>query len=148
LTAPGIIAKLPAVTPKKTRILLACVHSAYHRVFAILSGYELVYVATLPDAQSALKADGFNLIMIGTYFDQSKHLELIRYIKADVKYANVPIVCFRGNVLPGAKFDFDRKYFELHCKATGATEFFDLMQFADDAAGNAAVRRRIADLLE
>ncbi|MGN6717018.1 MAG: hypothetical protein ACTHLX_06465 [Candidatus Binatia bacterium] len=132
---------------KKTRILLACDYNAYKRIFAILSGYELVYVAILADAKAALKADGFSLVLTGIYFDQGRIFEVLKDVKSDVKYANVPIACFRGSVLPGAKFQFDREYFESRCKAMGANEFFDLMEFADDATGNAAIRNAIVALL-
>lgn len=86
---------------KKKRILVASAHAAYKRLFAILPGYDLRFVETLAEAQSALKADDFSLIMIGIYFEQSKMFELLRYIKSDRKYADIPVVCFRGILLSG-----------------------------------------------
>ena len=129
---------------KKKRILVASAHAAYKRLFAILPGYDLRFVETLAEAQSALKADDFSLIMIGIYFEQSKMFELLRYIKSDRKYAEIPVVCFRGILMSGT---FDVKPFELRCKALGASAFFDLTAFTDDAFGNAALRSSLISLL-
>jgi hypothetical protein len=132
------------VAEKKTRILVASAHNAYKRLFVILPGYDLRFVETLADAQSALKAGDFSLIMIGIYFEQSKMFELLKYVRSDIRYAEVPVACFRGILLPGA---FDLKPFELRCKALGANAFLDLTAFSDDAFGNAALRNRIISLL-
>jgi hypothetical protein len=132
------------VAEKKTRILVASAHNAYKRLFVILPGYDLRFVETLADAQSALKAGDFSLIMIGIYFEQSKMFELLKYVRSDIRYAEVPVACFRGILLPGL---FDLKPFELRCKALGANAFLDLTAFSDDAFGNAALRNRIISLL-
>jgi PleD family two-component response regulator len=129
---------------ERKKILVASAHSAYNRLFAILPGYDLRFVETVAAAQSALKANGFSLIMIGIYFEQSKMFEFLRYIKADHKYADIPVVCFRGILLSDS---FDAKPFELRCKALGASAFLDLTAFTDDAFGNAALRNRLTSLL-
>ena len=129
---------------KKKRILVASAHNAYKRLFVILPGYDLRFVGTLAEAQSALKADDFSLIMIGIYFEQSKMFELLRYIKSDRKYADIPVVCFRGIPLSGS---FDVKPLELRCRALGASAFLDLTAFTDDGFGNAALRSRLISLL-
>ena len=51
---------------EKKRIVVASAHAAYKRLFAILPGYDLRFVETLAEAQSALKADNFSLIMMLT----------------------------------------------------------------------------------
>ena len=130
--------------PEKKKILVASAHSAYKRLFAILPGYDLRFVETLTEGQSALKTDGFSLIMIGIYFEQSKMFELLRFAKSDPKYADIPVVCFRGVLLSDS---FEVKPFELRCKALGASAFFDLTAFTDDAFGNAALRSSLISLL-
>jgi hypothetical protein len=54
--------------PKKARILLACAERAYTRLLAVLPGHELTYARKFTDAEAALKAHGFDLIMIGSRF--------------------------------------------------------------------------------
>jgi hypothetical protein len=73
---------------EKKRIVVASAHAAYKRLFAILPGYDLRFVETLAEAQSALKADDFSLIMIGIYFEQSKMFELSGILSPIV---NMPI---------------------------------------------------------
>ena len=74
---------------KKSHILLACVQDGYTRLFAILTGHELTFVTTLADAQTALRADRFNMIMIGVNFDESRMFDLLQYVRADSKYTRV-----------------------------------------------------------
>jgi hypothetical protein len=131
---------------KKNRILLACAPEAYIRLFAILSGYELTFARTLTDAHAALKGGNFGLIMIGVYFDDSRMFELLSQVRSDGKYAEVPIVCFRG-VLAAGKGTSATKDVEMSCKALGANAFLDLTAFPDDGYGNGAVRDSIKSLL-
>src|SRR5437899_9265582 len=70
---------------KKSRILVACVQEAYTRLFAIFTGHELTFVTTLADAQTALRADHFNVIMIGVNFDESRMFDLLQHVRADSK---------------------------------------------------------------
>jgi hypothetical protein len=132
--------------PKKARILIACVPQAYTRLFAILAGHELCYVSRLSDAQAALRADRFNMIMVGVHFDESKMFDLVREVRADEKYGRVPIVCFRGVGLEDAKSKVIEANCEAACQAMGAS-FFDLTAFADDTIGNDAVRQLIYGVL-
>src|SRR5437870_13665032 len=91
---------------KKSRILVACVQEAYPRLFAIFTGHELTFVTTLADAHQALKADRFNMIMIGVNFDESRMFDLLQHVRADSKYSRVPVVCFRGIVTPDTQAKF------------------------------------------
>lgn len=63
----------------KARILLACAQQAHRRTLAILPGHELSFVGTSNDAEAALKANGYDLIMIGIHFDESRAFDLLRY---------------------------------------------------------------------
>ena len=131
---------------KKARILVASLPRAYLRLFAILPGHELSFVRTLSEAQVALERDHFNMVMIGVHFDESRMFELLRYVRADKRYASVPVVCFRGGASEDAKsMDVEAKC-EAACKAMD-TAYFDLTSFADDSQGNAAVRKLVYDML-
>jgi hypothetical protein len=127
----------------KARILAACARQAYTRLFAILSDCELALVSTLADADAALKAGGFNLVMIGLHFDESRMFELLHDVRADAKYERVPVVCFRGIIASDGDVDFTLEAVQAACKAMGANAFFDLMAFTDDALGNAAIRKLV-----
>jgi hypothetical protein len=131
---------------KKTRILVASVPQAYTRLFAVLSGHELSFARTLTEAQTALDRDGFDLVMVGVHFDESKMFELLQYVKADARYTQVPLVCFRGVAANDAKTELVEGSVEAACKAVNAS-FFDLTAFTDDNRGNSAVRKIIHDLL-
>jgi hypothetical protein len=127
------------------RIILASARRPYQRLFAILSGHTIRFVTTLDDAQDALAGDPFDLVMIGTYFDESRMFDLLRQVRADERYANVPVICFRGVLQAGSHFN--REDVEVACRSIGATAFFDLAEFPDDAAGNAAVRKIISEVM-
>jgi hypothetical protein len=136
------------IVPMKTRVLVASVQQAHRRLIAILGGHDLTFVSTLTEAEAALRADGFNLIMVGTHFDESKVFDLLRSVKADAKYSRVPVICFRG-----IKFaeTYDKslvQIVEMACKEMGAAHFFDLVAFPDDARGNAHVRSVINRVLD
>jgi CheY-like chemotaxis protein len=134
------------VMAKKARILLACVKQGYTRIFAIITGHPLTFVSTLSDAQAALESDRFDLIMIGVHFDESRMFDLLKYVKADARHSQAPIVCFRG---VSVEDNDDRAMggVETACLAMGADAFFDLEAFTDDALGNAAVLKIIHGLL-
>jgi len=132
---------------KRARILLACVKEGYTRLFAVLSGHELTYVSTLSDADAALKADGFNMVMIGVHFDESRMFDLLEHVRVDANYSRVPVICFRGAIIADTEIEFAMEGTEVACKAMGANAFFDLLAFTDDALGNAAVLTIINSLL-
>ena len=133
---------------EKARILVACVRGAYPRLFAILSGNELAFVSTSSAAHAALRDDGFKLILIGLSFDESRMFELLQHVRADAKYNGAAVVCFRGVVAADNQDQLGLDGVEAACMATGASAFFDLLAFTDDAAGNAAIRKIIDQFLE
>jgi hypothetical protein len=45
------------------------------------------------DAIRALRHDGFQLIVIGLDFDESRMLELLQYVRGLPRYKDVPVVC-------------------------------------------------------
>jgi hypothetical protein len=132
---------------RKARILVACDPHAYARLFAVLTGQELILTTTRPDADAALKGDGFDLVMIGVHFDESRMFDFLRHVRADDRYARVPVACFRGVVVPEAQARLGMDAVGTASRAMGADAFFDMVTFADDAPGNAAVRKIVEGLL-
>lgn len=128
---------------KKTRILIACVPEAYTRLCSFLPRHDLIFVRTLTETHGALEAGDYDMILMGLHFDESRMFDLLRYVRADGKYARVPVVCFRGVVVADAKSKVVLEAVELACKAIGANAFFYLTAFTDDARGHAAVKKII-----
>jgi hypothetical protein len=133
---------------KKARILLASVEAAHIRLAAILAGHELTFVTTLTDAQAALDTHNFDLVMIGTQFDESKVFDLLRCVRANGKYSGVPVICFRGVKFAAAEGKFMLRTIEMACREMGASCFFDLPAFVNDKLGNAKVRSIIRRVVE
>lgn len=133
--------------PKRARILVACAERAYRRLLLILVDQELTYARNFTDAEAALKADGFDLIMIGSRFDESRMFDLLRYLKADPKYSAIPVICFRGIRFAAREDESLLRIVEMACKEIGANCFLDLAAFPHDKAGDDAVRNIINRLL-
>jgi hypothetical protein len=101
------------------------------------AGCEVRFVRTVAEACLALVQSGFDLVAVGVYFDDSQMFDLIRAIRQNYTEAGLPILCVRGH--PGFTAVTSRTL-EVAVKTLGANEFIDLVHFADEAAGNAALR--------
>jgi DNA-binding response OmpR family regulator len=127
------------------KILVADVPHMDGRYSAAFAGSQLAFVRTLGEAHQALESGPCDLVAIGVYFDDSRMFELLRYIRADDEHAEVPVVCVRGR--PGFTAVSGRTL-EMTCKALAADTFIDLLHFADEAGGNAALRAAAAQFIE
>jgi hypothetical protein len=123
-----------------TRILVADRPESDRRISAILAGYELVFVRTMNDAQRALGREQFALVLIGVHFDDSRMFDLLRCLPA-----GAAAVCVRSQHFQSQAITLEG--LGIAAKALGCTLFLDLTWYADDAAGNAAVRRLLEALL-
>lgn len=127
------------------KILVADVPHMDARYSAAFAGWELARVRSLAQAHQALEAGRCDLVAIGVYFDDSQMFDLLRYIRADEEHSEVPVVCVRGQ--PGFTAVSGRTL-EMTCKALAADAFIDLLHFADEAAGNAALRAAVSQFLK
>ena len=127
------------------KILVADVPQMDGRYSAAFAGWELAFVRSLQQAHQALDAGRCDLVVIGVYFDDSQMFDLLRYIRADEDHSEVPLICVRGQ--PGFTAVSGRTL-ELTCKALAADAFIDLLHFADEAAGNAALRAAASQFLK
>ena len=121
-------------------ILVADVPSMDGRYSAALAGWPLTFVRTMHEARSALAAKRCAAVVIGVYFDDSQMFDLVRAIRADDFQNEVPILCVRGS--PGYTAVTTRTL-ETAVKALAADAFVDLLHFADEAAGDAALRSAV-----
>ena len=119
------------------KIVVADVPHMDERYASAFAGWELAFVRTMAEARQALGAGSCDLMVIGVYFDDSQMFDLVRSIRGDARLDELPILCVRGR--PGFTAVTSRTL-ETSVKALGADEFVDLVQYAGDDAGNAALR--------
>jgi DNA-binding NtrC family response regulator len=125
-------------------ILIADVPSMDARYWAALAGWSLAFTRTMEEARATLAAQRCAAVVIGVYFDDSQMFDLLRYIRADEEHSEVPVVCVRGQ--PGFTAVSGRTL-ETTCKALAADAFIDLLHFADEPGGNAALRAAASQFL-
>jgi hypothetical protein len=122
------------------RILVADGPESDRRLSQILAGHELVFVRSMHDAQRAVAAEQFALVLIGVHFDESRMFDLLRCLPA-----GTTAVCLRSQHFQSTAITLEG--LEIAAKALGCSLFLDLTWYADDAAGNAAVRKLLEALL-
>ena len=126
------------------KILVADVPQMDRRYSKAFTGWDLAWVRTLAEAHQSLDAGRCDLVVIGVYFDDSQMFDLLRYIRADEEHSEVPVVCVRGQ--PGFTAVSGRTL-EMTCKALAADAFIDLLHYADEPGGNAALRAAASQFL-
>ena len=127
------------------RILIADTPDGERRLRAILSGYELVFVRTLSEAERELAHQQFALILIGVHFDDSRMFDLLRHLQSSGTRPGCAVVCMRSQQFVSHAITIEG--LEIATKALGCNLFLDLTWYADDAIGNAAVRALLEALL-
>jgi CheY-like chemotaxis protein len=112
----------------------------------ILDGYELVFVLTHAEAMQRLaREQDLQLAIIGVHFDESRMFTLLSDIRAHPKHGNVPVLV----VLAPGLFKFSAIAVEGIDRAVAAlgASFLNLDHFADDATGEASIRRIVDTLV-
>ena len=110
------------------KVLVADVPEADEKIRECLPGHELVFVRTLGDAIHALRANGYQLVVIGMHFDDSRMFELLQYTKAMPAYKDVPVICVQ--CLEMGLAEAVLKNMDDAVKALGGTAFVDLRDHA------------------
>ena len=72
--------------PEPARVLVADVAEMDEKIRECLPGHDLTFVRTMWDAMRALRQDGFQLVVIGLEFDESRMLELLQYVRGLPRY--------------------------------------------------------------
>lgn len=117
-----------------TKVLVADTPEGDRRISAVLSGYDVKFVRTLGEAQGALARERFDLVLIGVHFDDSRMFDLLRHLQR----STFPVVCMRSHRFSSPAITIEG--LEIAAKALGCGLFLDLTWYADDPAGNDAVR--------
>ena len=125
-------------------VVAAVRRNVQRRIRAILPDCELRFVETGAELRRALDESACDLLIIGLHFDQSSALQALQRVLA--RDENFPVVCVRG--LPFARLGHSSlEASRLALAELGAHNFIDLLQYPDDALGNARVRAMLDRLL-
>jgi DNA-binding NtrC family response regulator len=127
------------------RILVADTPEGDRRISAILEGYELEFARTLADAQRAVERDSFVLVLVGVHFDDSRMFDLLRFLQAQGHPRGCAVVCMRSHHFASPAITIEG--LQIAVKALGCNLFLDLTWYADDRAGNEAVRTLVEALI-
>ena len=119
------------------RILIADEPQSDGRYAAALGGAELVFARTMAEARAAL-ASRCSLVLIGVHFDDSQMFDLVRWIRGQAAHADTPVVCVRSQ---SGFTAITSRTLEMTVRALDADDFFDLLDYPSEDAGNAALRK-------
>ena len=112
----------------QANVLVAAPSGMDGKIRDCLPGHHLTFVRSMFDAVSALRHDGFQLVVIDLEFDESRMLELLQYIRSLPKYAEAPVICVHGDQLTLS--DAVLKSIDVAVKALGGVGFLDLSEGA------------------
>ena len=107
-----------------TKVLVGNTPEMDDKIRDCLPGHELMFVRTMPEAVRALRHDGFQLIVIGLEFDESRMLELLQYVRTLAHYREVPVVCVHAEYLNLSEAAM--KNIDVAVKALGGLGFLNL----------------------
>ena len=110
--------------PEPARVLVADVPEMDEKIRECLPGHDLTFVRTMYDAVSALRHDGFQLIVIGLEFDESRMLELLQYVRGLPRYKDSPVVCVHAENMNLSEAVM--KNIDVAVKALGGIGFLNL----------------------
>jgi len=127
----------------RKRILVADIPDSDRRLTAILNGHELAFARTLGEAQRMLAQAGFDLVVIGVHFDDSRMFDLVRHVRGGGQN-EPPVACVRSHHFVSPALSIEG--LEIAAKALACNLFIDLTKYPDDAGGNAEVRQRLEAL--
>ena len=110
----------------KARVLVADVPEMDDKIRECLPEHDLTFVRTMVEAVRELRRDGYQVVVIGLHFDESRMLELLQYVRSLSKYDDTPVLCVQGmeQALPEAI----RKNIDVAVKALGGKAFLDLRE--------------------
>lgn len=125
-------------------VVAAVSRNVQRRIRAILPDCELRFVETGAELLRALDDTACDLLIIGLHFDQSSAAQALQRVLA--RDQAFPVVCVRG--LPFSRLGHPAlEASRLALSELGAHNFIDLLEYPDDALGNARVRAMLDRLL-
>lgn len=125
--------------PVPARILIADDAAGQKLLTRALEGYELFCADTLQQASRLLIEDGFDLVVCGIHFDDSRMVELCRYLRKEGK--ETPFVVVR--VSPSKNQEILRQSTESLRKTLTMGPYIEFDQFSQAPNPVAAMREAI-----
>jgi PleD family two-component response regulator len=114
--------------PTPAKVLVADVPDMDQKIRECLPGHDLTFVRTMYDAIGKLRHDGFQLIVIGLEFDESRMLELLQYVRGLPRYKDAPVVCVHAEQMNLSEAVM--KNIDVAVKALGGIGFLNLAEGA------------------
>ena len=128
--------------PASAKVLAAAAPVMDEKLRECLPGHDLTFVRTMGQAIRALRSGGFQLVVIGLDFDESRMLELLQYVRSLPAYKEFPVICVHGD-----HFNLSEavmKSIDVAVKALGGVAFLDLRDGALDYQKDCGVLDRVA----
>src|SRR5688572_11652246 len=85
-----------SMTKPAARVLVADVPEQDEKIRECLPEHDLTFVRTMVEAVRELRRDGYEVIVIGLHFDESRMFELLSYVRSLPKYDDTPVLCVQG----------------------------------------------------
>jgi hypothetical protein len=127
-----------------SRVVAAVSRDVQERIRAILPECELRFVLTGAQLARALDETQCDMVIVGTHFDESSAVEAFERVLS--RQETFAVVCVRG--VPSVRLgERSLDALRLALSELGAQNFIDLLQYPDDALGNARVRAMLEQLL-
>ena len=112
------------MSQSNAKVLVADIAEADETIRGCLPGHELHFVRTLGHAIRELRRDGYELIVIGMHFDESRMFELLRYVRSMPQHNDTPVICVQCQDLMLSEAVL--KNMDDAVKALGGNAFIDL----------------------
>jgi hypothetical protein len=106
------------------RVLVASVGDLDGKIRECLPEHDLTFVRTMREAIAALRRDGFQMVVIGLEFDESRMLELLQYVRALPAYREIPVICVHADSVNLSQSVM--RNIDVAVKALGGVAFLDL----------------------
>ena len=127
------------------RVVAAVRRDVQRRIRAVLPGCELRFVETGAQLVRALDEAPWDMLILGLHFDESGTAAALERVLA--RGETFPVVCVRG-VPFSCVGEKTLQASRLALCELGARNFIDLLDYPDDALGNARVQAMLERLLE
>ena len=108
----------------QAKVLVADIPEADSKIRECLPGHELHFVRTFGDAMRELRQNGYQMIVIGMHFDESRMFELLRYTRGLPHHKDVPVICVQCQDVMLSEAVL--KNMDDAVRALGGTAFIDL----------------------
>ena len=131
--------------PQASRVIVAATAEAQPRLRAVLPECDLCFVDTEGQLRHALARGRCDLLIVGAHFQESSAVAVIEQVLS--RDETIPVVCIRVRPFATPLGQPALDALRIATRALGASNFIDLLEYPDDALGNARLRAMLERLL-